>query len=190
MAVTPTELMDLTKWINGTSGTSNGADTGSVRDKQKTSNSTLSFEDMLLLMVTQFQNQSIDDTASTTDMMNQMTQMTSVQAMTAMTESMTALAQSSTLTYASSLVGKDVTVGVFNEKGELSEIVGNVTATGILNGEAVIFIGDDCYSLNSVMAVGHLPETKTETDDTQTPGDSGEGEGGSATEPEEETTQV
>ena len=34
-------------------------------------NNTLSFEDMLLLMVTQLQNQTIDNTADTNDMMNQ-----------------------------------------------------------------------------------------------------------------------
>ena len=43
---------------------------------------TLSFTDMLGLMVAQFQNQSIDNQASTTDMMNQLVQMSSMQAMT------------------------------------------------------------------------------------------------------------
>ena len=38
-------------------------------------NNTLSFEDMLLLMVTQLQNQTIDNQADTNDMMNQIIQM-------------------------------------------------------------------------------------------------------------------
>ena len=42
--------------------------------------STLSFTDMLGLMVAQFQNQTIDNQASTTDMMNQLVQMTTMQA--------------------------------------------------------------------------------------------------------------
>ena len=42
-------------------------------------NNTLSFEDMLLLMVTQLQNQTIDNTADTNDMMNQIIQMTVMQ---------------------------------------------------------------------------------------------------------------
>ena len=49
---------------------------------------TLSFTDMLGLMVKQFQNQSMDNQASTTDMMNQLVQMTSMQAMTELTTKM------------------------------------------------------------------------------------------------------
>ena len=45
-------------------------------------NNTLSFQDMLLLMVTQLQNQTIDNTADTNDMMNQIIQMTVMQTIT------------------------------------------------------------------------------------------------------------
>ena len=43
--------------------------------------SSLSFTDMLGLMVAQFQNQTIDNQADTSDMMNQLVQMSSMQAM-------------------------------------------------------------------------------------------------------------
>ena len=55
-------------------------------EKESKDKSQLSFTDMLGLMVTQFQNQSIDNQASTTDMMNQLVQMTTMQAMTALTK--------------------------------------------------------------------------------------------------------
>ena len=45
-------------------------------------NSTLTFEDMLLLMVTQLQNQTIDNQTDTSEMMNQLMQMTVMQALT------------------------------------------------------------------------------------------------------------
>ena len=77
---------------------------------------TLSFTDMLGLMVTQFQNQTIDNQASTTDMMNQLVQMTTMQAMTDMTTQIKELTLANVMSYAASLVGQTVTIGV--ERGD------------------------------------------------------------------------
>lgn len=137
-------------------------------------NSTLTFEDMLLLMVTQLQNQTIDNQADTNDMMNQLIQMTVMQAMTEMSTQVEELTQANVMSYAASLVGKEVTVGVYNEETKkIDEIVGTVTATGIYDGMNVIFIGDKSYTLSSVMAVGRLP-SKPDTEDpdgTENPDD-------------------
>lgn len=138
--------------------------TGEPREKVK-DNSTLTFEDMLLLMVTQLQNQTIDNQADTNDMMNQLIQMTVMQAMTEMSTQVEELTQANVMSYAASLVGKEVTVGVYNEETKkIDEIVGTVTATGIYDGMNVIFIGDKSYTLSSVMAVGRLP-SKPDTED-------------------------
>ena len=118
----------------------------------------LDMNDFLTLMVAMFQNQDIDNAASTTDMMNQMVQMSVVQAITNIS---TLIDDSTVLTYAASLVGKEVTVGQYVGK-ELKEIVGVVTGTGTLNGQQVIFIGDESYYLNDVMAVGRLPDKGTD----------------------------
>lgn len=112
--------------------------------------------DFLTLMCAMFQNQDIDNTASTTDMMNQMVQISVIQAITDISA---LINDTSVLTYASSLVGQTVTIGQYTG-GELKETVGVVTGTGQLNGEQVIFIGDDVYKLSDVMAVGKLPEVK------------------------------
>ena len=144
----------------------------------------LSFTDMLSLMVAQFQNQTIDNTADTSDMMNQLTQMTSIQAMTGMTASMESLVKSNTLSYGASLVNKEVTIGVYNEKTkEYDELYGKVEAMGMYNGEPVIFIEGKSYPLSNVMAVGKLPEKvdPPETDDKE----DGDGEGnGEVTDPD------
>ena len=112
--------------------------------------------DFLTLMCAMFQNQDIDNTASTTDMMNQMVQISVIQAITDISA---LINDTSVLNYASSLVGQTVTIGQYTG-GELKETVGVVTGTGQLNGEQVIFIGDDVYKLSDVMAVGKLPEVK------------------------------
>ena len=132
------------------------------------SNTDLTFEDMLLLMVTQLQNQTIDNQADTNDMMNQLIQMTVMQAITEMSTQVEDLTTANIMSYSASLVGKEVTVGVVDYKngGLAEEIVGTVTATGTYNGQQVIFIGDKYFPLSSIMAVGTLPETAVDGTDT------------------------
>lgn len=129
----------------------------------------LEMEDFLNLMVVTLQNQTIDSTVDTADMMNQMVQMSVVQAISDIS---TLIEDSTTMTYAASLVGKDVTIGQWIGD-ELKETEGTVVGTGTLNGEQVIFLdGDDnAYKLTDIMGVGKLPEKivvpGTETDETE-----------------------
>ena len=136
-------------------------------------NNTLSFEDMLLLMVTQLQNQTIDNQTDTNDMMNQIISMTVMQAVTEVSSQVKDLTEANILSYSAALVGQTVTVPEYDPKtGEIiGEKVGEVTATGMYNGQRVIFLGDECYPLNQIMAVGKLPEQKPGTEKP------GEGEG-------------
>lgn len=122
----------------------------------------LDFNDFLQLMVQQLQNQTIDNTADTSDMLNQMVQMSMVQMMTKVQSSLEDLTTANTMTYAASLVGKTVTVGVYDEKGNIQEVVGNVTGTGTYQNTPVIFVNDEMYPLNSIMAVGTLPKVPDE----------------------------
>ncbi len=136
-------------------------------------NNTLSFEDMLLLMVTQLQNQTIDNQTDTNDMMNQIISMTVMQAVTEVSSQVKDLTEANILSYSAALVEQTVTVPEYDPKtGEIiGEKVGEVTATGMYNGQRVIFLGDECYPLNQIMAVGKLPEQKPGTEKP------GEGEG-------------
>ncbi|MEA4934013.1 MAG: flagellar hook capping FlgD N-terminal domain-containing protein [Lawsonibacter sp.] len=135
----------------------------SVKDSKNTTNkkagSALDMTDFLSLIVAMFQNQDIDNAASTSDMMNQMVQMSVVQAVTNIS---TLINDSTTLTYAASLVGKEVTIGQYVGK-DLQEHVGTVTGTGTLKGQQVIFIGDNSYYLSDIMAIGKLPATTQST---------------------------
>lgn len=145
----------------------------------------LDFTDFLQLMVAQLQNQTIDNAADTSDMLNQLVQMSVVQMMSSVKTSLDTLADASTLTYAASLVGKTVTVGAYDEEGNIQEIVGTVTGTGTYQDTPVIFVNDQMYPLSSIMAVGTLPAVP----DTGTDGGDGEtGETGETT--DSETTQT
>lgn len=132
----------------------------SITAKKSTSregNTEMKMEDFLTLMVVQLQNQTIDDTADTGEMLNQLVQMQMVTALSNMTDA-------SIMSYASSLVGKEVTIGVVNGDNELEEKVLNVIGTGLYDGQQVIFCDDgNMYQLSQIMAVGRLPEEdKTE----------------------------
>ncbi|USF27915.1 hypothetical protein N510_002873 [Firmicutes bacterium ASF500] len=122
---------------------------------------TLDFTDMLGLMVAQFQNQTIDNQASTSDMMNQLVQMSSMQAMTEMSTQMKELTLANVMSYSASLVGQTVTIGVWDaDSKELEEIVGVVEGAGTYDGQQVIFVNGKSYLLSSIMAVGKLPPPK------------------------------
>ncbi len=122
----------------------------------------LDMTDFLTLMVTELTNQSIDQTADTSDMLNQLVQMQMVQALVNMTDA-------SVMSYAASLVGKEVTVGQYDSEGKLEEIVGTVTGTGSYNGQQVVFIGDKYYFLSEILAVGRLPQEVEKPDGTEPP---------------------
>ena len=115
----------------------------------------LEMNDFLQLMIAGFQNQTIDDVASTSDMMNQMMQMSVISVVTNLQN---LVSQTTGLSYAASLVGKEVTLGVGSGTAKnQNTITGTVTGTGMLNGEQVIFVGDDTYLLSDVLSVGRLP---------------------------------
>lgn len=147
-----------------------------IKVEKKGSNLDLDMTDFITLMVTQMTNQGIDNTMDTSEMLNQMVQMQMIQSMVNMTDA-------TTMNYAASLVNKEVTVGKYGEDGKLQEIVGTVTATGTKDGQHVIFVNDEYYYLNEIMAVGRLPEPKEEEEE----GDGGESGGDDKTETTQKT---
>ncbi|MCI8808538.1 MAG: flagellar hook capping protein [Oscillibacter sp.] len=126
----------------------------------KDDNMTLNMTDFLTLMVTELTNQGIDNTMDTSEMLNQMVQMQMVQAMVNMTDA-------SVMTYAASLVGKEVTVSQgLDSNNKVIEYTGKVIGTGQYNGEQVIFLDDDkYYKMSEILAVGRLPEKKPGDED-------------------------
>ncbi len=146
-------MFDLASQVNST---------GPIIPKHSTNpkaGQSLKMDDFLQLLVTSLKNQSMDSSMDTSEMMNQMVQMSVVQAITDIS---TLVSDSTSLTYAASLVGKEVTLGQFDANGKLHESYGTVSATGVLNGKQVIFVGDDCYNLSDVLAIGRLPENVQE----------------------------
>ena len=157
--------MDPTRYAQSTSSVNSALLENAPKEESK-SNTDLTFEDMLMLMVTQLQNQTIDDTADTNDMMNQIIQMTVMQAITEMSTKVDDLTEANILSYSASLVGKTVTMAVLDENGLVaSEKVGVVTATGTYNGQRVIYVDGERFPINQILAVGTLPPVPGEGGD-------------------------
>ena len=151
-------MSDLSGWA----GTAVDAVKAAQHSTNKKAGADLDMTDFLTLMVAMFQNQDIDNAASTSDMMNQMVQMSVVQAITNISK---LIDDSTVMTYSASLVGKEVTVGEYDANGKLVETLGTVTGTGTLNGQQVVFLDDGkSYYLTDIMAVGRLPENKEDVD--------------------------
>ena len=163
-------MTDISGYLLGTNALSSS---GSGAKVNTTGDGTsLDMTDFLTLMVAQFQNQTIDNTADTSDMLNQLVQMSTVEMLVSVQESLEALVSANTLNYAASLVGKTVTVGQYDEDGNIQEIVGTVTGTGTYQGTSVIFVDGEMYALNDIMAVGTLPSLPEQPSEG---GESGEG---------------
>ena len=138
----------------------------------------LQFEDFLQLMVQQLQNQTMDNTADTSEMLNQLVQMSTVEMLSTVKAGLEALVNASSLNFAASLVGKTVTVGRLDDEGKLEEVVGTVTGTGTYQGISVIFVDGEMYALNDIMAIGELPDLPEEPEKPGEGGETGDGEGG------------
>ncbi len=164
-----------------------GAGSKTVTPKHATNDASsysLDMQDFLELMVTSLKNQTMDSSMDPAEMMNQMVQMSVVEAITNISQ---LISDSTSLTYAASLVGKEVTIGQYNASGKVSERPGTVTGTGTYGGEQVIFVdhndgkGPQTYYLSAIMAIGRVPDEVKVEDSTA----GSAGETGSAEEPGE-----
>ncbi len=148
-------MADLVTGLNSSSyayGTNTQSVTHTTDDK---ASKALDMADFLQLMVATFQNQSIDNTADISDMMNQMVQMSVVQTVTNLN---TLITNTMNQSYAASLLGKEVTIIQQNGR-TTTNITGTVTGTGNYNGEQVVYIGDKRYALSDIAGVGKIPDT-------------------------------
>jgi flagellar basal-body rod modification protein FlgD len=74
-------------------------------------------------------------------------------------QAITSITEATQASYASSLVGKEVTLGQYDNQGGLQETVGTVTGMGLSNGSQIIFVDGEAHSLTEILAVGRLPSS-------------------------------
>lgn len=147
----------------------------------KSDNSTLTTEDFWTLIAAELKYQDMSDPMDNAAMMEQITQMSS---MTTMNSMAAAISNFSTVinnlssvtltTYSTGLLGKEVTVVTdTDEKGNVTGTKKGVVTGVDLTGATSVFVDGKKYELSSIMAVGDVPEIKTdntaggETDETE-----------------------
>ncbi|SHJ30640.1 flagellar hook assembly protein FlgD [Parasporobacterium paucivorans] len=127
---------------------------GSVKDEggaKKTGG--LGMEDFLQLFSAQLKYQDMSSPMDNSEMMNQLTQVSSVTAMETMTEQMDSIVRMTTLTYASSMIGKEITISQDNVLDV--PVKGIVTGAGVYNNEPCVYVNGTAYSLSKIMVVGN-----------------------------------
>ena len=120
----------------------------------KKRNNALDMDSFLQLLAAQISHQDPMNPQGNEDYMVQMAQMSMVQAMNDMM-------QMSMTTYASSMLGKTVTVAeVIN--GKVNKIEGVVSGVSIYNGKPILHIDGKDFTLDKLMVIGKMPEKKPE----------------------------
>ncbi len=117
----------------------------------------LSMQDFLNLLVAQIANQDAMNPMDNTEFIAQMAQFSSLQAMTDLTE--VALQGQ-----AASLIGKNVVVADYNNKGELIVQEGIVQKVTIHSGETRLYVNDTGYDYSNVMEIKEQRKPESEDD--------------------------
>jgi flagellar basal-body rod modification protein FlgD len=106
----------------------------------------LSMDDFFQLMVAQLQNQDMFSPMDNTQFLNQMAQFSMVNAMSDM-------AELSSVSYSTSLIGKIATVAFVDSSGEMRSDRGLIESVNLFNGQAEVVIGGEPYALSNVMTI-------------------------------------
>ena len=162
-----------TKETENTKATSTTDETGNPYD--------LTMSDFYKLLATQIQYQDADNPMDTSEMVNQLVQNQMSKAITQMSTAVSDLTTVNLLNYASSMMGKEVTVAKVDKDGYYTgeEIKGVVSRVSLGTVPAVVIDGEE-YSLVQIMGVGTIPDKP----DPEEPGDGdtgGSGDGGTET---------
>ncbi len=141
----------------------------------------LSIDDFYALLAAQMQYQDADNPMDTAEMMSMMVQ-------TQMIDAITQMAMTNTITYATSMMGKNVTVAEvdYNTGAYTNEYITGVVTGVVLGENPILYIDGNPYTMSQVMAVGEVPiidESETPEEGTDT-----EGETEGTTDPETDTT--
>lgn len=131
----------------GTLARTYGADeTSTTSPPADSSSSSLGMDDFLQLLAAQFQNQDITNPMDNTEFISELAQFSSLQAMSQ-------LSGYADRQYASSLVGKTVVVGQYDQNGQYVERQGVVQSAYFSNDGSIVVVDGGAYDVSSVIQV-------------------------------------
>ncbi len=144
----------------------------------------LTSTDFLKLLAAQLQYQDMTNPMSNSEMMSTMTQMASMNATTSMTAAMSTMTSSmndvltvNLTSYATGMMGKEVTISLLDKDGKPTgeKVTGVVNGISLYEGSPMVYVDGKGYDLAQVMSIGDVP-AQTEKDDETEGGDKQEGQ--------------
>lgn len=161
------------------SQTTSSGETSSTTGTSTTENAKNPYEitmsDFYQLLATQLQYQDADNPMDTSEMVNQMVQTQMSSAIQQMSAAVTDLTTVNLVNYASSMMGKEVTVALVDDKGNYTgeELTGVVSGVSLGTVPTVVIDGKE-YVLAQIMSVGDVPPREEGSEGSEGAGDSGE----------------
>lgn len=130
----------------------------------------LTMTDFYKLMAAEMKYQDPDNPMDTSELMSQMVQSKMITAMAQMTST-------SMITYATSMLGKEVTVAEVDAQGRgTGEYTkGAITGVSLAGDSPTVFIGDKEYKMSQIMSVGDVKMNEPDKGDDKTEGNETEG---------------
>lgn len=144
----------------GTYDLSNQVQSRGVNQSNGRDRTTLDMNDFMQLLATQLRYQDMSNPMDNSQMMQQLTQMATVTSMNTMTEMLTSVTEVSTIAYATSMIGKEITVveNIDSETGKITSVKGQVSGVGFYEGIPCVVIEGKAYTLSQIMSMGEVPE--------------------------------
>jgi flagellar basal-body rod modification protein FlgD len=109
----------------------------------------------------QMTNQDIMNPQDNTQMVAQMAQFSSLQAMNTMMEATTTMSEFQQSSYATSYVGKNVTIADIGKDDKIVEISGTVESVTFYDGKPQVIVNGEKYDLHKVMKVNASADAMT-----------------------------
>lgn len=138
----------------------------------KSDKSTLSTEDFWTLIAAELKYQDMSNPMDNAAMMEQITQMSSMSTMNSMAAAISNfstvinnLSSVTLTTYSTGLLGKEVTVVTkTDEDGKPTETKKGIVTGVDLTGATSVFVDGQKHELSNIMAIGDVPQVKTDDD--------------------------
>ena len=133
----------------------------------------LTTTDFMKLLAAQLRYQDMTNPMSNSEMMSTMTQMSSISAMNSMTQSVTNMTGATNdvlmvnmTSYATGMMGKEVTIALVDDDGKATgeKITGTVEGVSLFEGTPMVYVDGKGYQLSQFMSIGEVKD-KEEDDD-------------------------
>lgn len=124
--------------------------------------------DFLQLLAAQLQYQDMSSPMSNSEMLQQLTQMNSITSMNSLVTAISDLSYLSLTSYATSMVGKEVTIAEkIDADGNITKKTGVITGITLYEGTPMVCVDGKTYDIGKIMSMGTVPDS-----------DAGEGDSG------------